>query len=540
MVVRNIVKRNFFRDSLQLLRISEKAKEIEGITDAAVVMGTETNKEILEKLGLLLDEGRKATKDDMIIAVSSEKEEAIEKAIPEIEEMLLKATVTEEKVFYGLESALEELPDANLAVVSVPGEHAREVVMKLLEKGIHVHLFSNHVPVEHEKEMKEYAVRKGLLVMGPGAGTSIINNKAIAFASAVSKGPVGIVAAAGTGLQEVSNLLETCGVGISQAIGVGGGDVKQPVNGLMTIEAIKALEKHEGTRVIGIVSKPPDQVVQEKIMAFIAAETKKNYVACFLGARRPVIPSSARERLRFARTLHSSVLQITKLMGEKTYREAYKRISMDPRKLLRESEDMIFELEEKQQYIRGLFTGGTFTYETLILLKELVGDVYSNAPLEEKLRLKNPYKSYKHTVVDLGEEEFTRGRAHPMIDPTIRVIRLVDEAKDPETAVIIMDFVLGYGSHPDPVGKHLEAIKEAREIAEEKGKYLPILAHVCGIERDPQVLSKQVKKLESLDVKVLPTNALMAVLAGLIALKGKMDESQMNKFFEEYLAVEGE
>ncbi len=532
--VKNVVKKNFYRDSLQLLHLSEQAKKIEGVMDAAVIMGTKTNKEILEKLGLLVEEGKIAGESDMVIAVSASTEEIINKAVETIEKMLTKPPKAGQ-YFYSLETALEALPDANLAIVSVPGEYAKEITLKLLDRGIHVHLFSDHVPIEDELEIKEYAKERGLLVMGAAAGTSIINNKAIAFANVVNKGPIGIVAAAGTGLQEVSVLITVAGSGVSQGIGIGGGDVKKKVGGIMALESIKALEKDTETKVVTLVAKPPDPEVQKKILDYITYNTKKKYVTCFMGGKVFEVPNQLKERLVQTRTLHAAALESVRLLDEKLFKEAEKKISIPAEELLRKSEKLYSQFEEKQKYIRGLFTGGTLTYESLIILKETLGDIYSNAPLEPRLGLKNPYKSFQHTVVDLGEEEFTIGRAHPMIDPTIRNLRLIEEAKDPEVAVILLDFVLGYGSHSDPAEAHTEAIRKAKETAEKNGRYLAILAHVCGTDRDPQNLSLQTKKLESLGVTVLPTNALMAILASAVASKGRMKEDTLERTYESFL-----
>ncbi len=535
MVVRNIVKRNFFRDSLQLMHISEKAKKLKGLMDAAVVMGTKTNKEILEKLGLLLDEGRNATESDMVIAVAAETDEHALKAVEEIEKMLVQVSEAAEEYFFTVDSALESIPDANLAVVSIPGEYAKDVVLKLLDKGLHVHLFSDHVPIEHELEIKEYARERGLLVMGPAAGTSIINNRAIAFANVLERGPIGIVAAAGTGLQEVSVLISLAGSGVSQGIGIGGGDVKSKVGGIMALEAIKALEKDPETKVVAIVSKPPDPDVQGKLFNFIAEETVKRYVTCFIGGKPFEIPGKLSDRLSQTMTLHSAALEAVKLVDEKIYVEAKKKLSIEPGKLVKMAEEKLSGLMDKQKYIRGLFTGGTLTYESLVLLSEVLGGIYSNTPLQPRFKLKDPYKSFKHSVVDLGEEEFTVGRAHPMIDPTIRNLRLVEEARDPEVAVIMMDFILGYGSHPDPADAHAEAIRKAVEIAERDGRKIVFLGHVCGTDSDPQSLTNQVNKLRKLGVQVLPTNALMVLLASLIAAR-KLEIGEVEKIYMKYLS----
>jgi FdrA protein len=192
-------------------------------------------------------------------------------------------------------------------------------------------------------------------------------------------------------------------------------------------------------------------------------------------------------------------------------------------------------LGERQRYIRGLYTGGTFAYETLVILGRMIGDVYSNAPIHAKLKLANSYSSVKDSIIDLGEEKFTVGRAHPMIDPTIRKMRLVEEAKDPEVAVIIMDFMLGYGSHMDPVGAMLGAIADAKKIAEKEGRVLPILAHVCGTEQDPQPLSEQVNKLRNAGVEVFSTNALMAIASGFVSRKGKIEKSVMEDLYGNFL-----
>ncbi|MFQ5911441.1 MAG: hypothetical protein ACE5IJ_12095, partial [Thermoplasmata archaeon] len=442
-----------------------------------------------------------------------------------------------ERAFYSLDAALKAMPDANLAIVSIPGEHAREVVLPLLERGVNVHLFSDHVPLEDELELKQVARQKELLVMGPGAGTSIINNVAVAFADVVNRGPIGIVAAAGTGLQEVSALVSQAGLGVSQAIGVGGGDVKKAVGGIMTLEGIKALEADPETSIVTLVSKPPDTEVQVAIMDYLKSKCKKRYVTCFVGGETIPIGEDLKERVRQTKTLHAAALESIRAVDETKYSEAMRVISIEPDALRRMAEKICGKLVEGQRYLRGLYTGGTLTYETMILLRETLGDVYSNAPLDKRLILSDPHKSFENTVVDLGEEEYTKGRAHPMMDPTVRRIRLLDEASDPEVAAIMMDFVLGYGSHIDPAGAHAEAIQNAQETAERDGRHLPILAHVCGTDKDPQNLGSQVERLERLGVTVLPTNALMALLAWIIAEKGEVKDSALSRMYGDYLSA---
>jgi len=540
-VVKNLVKKNFFRDSLQLMRLSEEVKKLPGILDAAVLMATDTNKEILQKLGLLTSDGEKALKDDMILAVKAEDESAADEALRKIEDMLMKAPAAAapeaERIYYSVDSALEAMPDANFAVVSVPGEYARDVVMDLLKRDIHVHVFSDHVPIKDEVEMKRYASERGLLVLGPGAGTSIINGKAIAFANVVRRGNVGIVAAAGTGLQEVSVLLDRIGLGVSQALGIGGNDVKKEVGGIMAIDCIRALEADRRTKLIMVVAKPPDREVMRRITKVIAEETTKPFVICFQSLREFKPPKKLARRVKAVRGLHAAVIQAVKLLKPKAVQKAHKRISMRPRELRALAMKLAKKLKPGQKYIRALYTGGTLMYEAMLIYRELIGNVYSNAPLSSKYKLPDPHKSVKHSVIDLGEEEFTAGRPHPMIDPTIRKLRLIEEAKDPSVAVILMDFMLGYGSHEDPAGAMIDSIEEAMRIAEEDDRNLIILGHVCGTRKDPQSLVEQERKLKKVGVQLFPSNALAVIASALIVKRGKVRADRLRRVYRSFVGI---
>ena len=536
-IVKNIVKKNMFRDSVQLLHLSEEAKKIEGVLDAAIVMGTDLNKELLQKQGLLAEKGKDATENDMIIAVKAEEKANLDVIINKIEELLTAPMASKEAYYFSIDSAIQHLPGVNLALISVPGQYAKEVVIPFLNKGIHVHLFSDHVPLEDEIELKRMAAEKGLLVMGPEAGTSIINGVAIAFANVVNRGPIGVVAAAGTGLQEVSVLISRAGTGITQGIGVGGRDVKTAVGGIMTLLSLRAFEADPDTEIITVVSKPPSPDVQKKIVDFIAQQGRKKYVTCFIGGEPYEIPSKAKGRLIQTRTLHAAALEAVKFVSNELYSKAKENLFLPPEKILEIIENEISRLKEDQRYIRGLFTGGTLTYESMVIFKELIGDVWSNSPLNKDYLLPDSWKSYEHSVVDLGEEEFTAGRAHPMIDPTIRLKRIIDEAKDSEVAVIMMDFVLGYGSHSDPAGAHLDTIRKAKDIAAKRGHHLTILAHVVGTDEDPQKVREQEDKLRKAGVLVLPTNALMAMTAAMIATR-RSEKSVLDQFFNKFLKGE--
>lgn len=535
--VRNVVKRNFYKDSLQLMQLSEEAKKITGVRDAAVVMGTSTNKELLERLGLLTQEGREASEGDMIVALMTEAVDSLGSALRQVEELLTRPAAAKAQSYYNVDDALKALPDANLAIVSIPGEYARDVVKKLLDRGIHVHLFSDHVSHEDETYLKQYASERGLFVLGPGAGTSIIGGKAIAFANVVNRGNVGIVAAAGTGLQEVSVLVSRAGSGISQGLGVGGGDVKKHVGGIMTLDAIRALEADPGTDVICLVSKPPSPETLANIMTYVEEETKKKFVICFLGAKKYEVKKGLRGRIFSTKSLHVASAQAVRFATGKEGEKMVAKISMPAGEIEKLASEIGAKLKPEQKYVRGLYTGGTLTYETMLLFTELFGGVYSNAPLDDRFKLQDSYKSFEHTLVDLGEEEFTAGRAHPMIDPTVRKLRIVEEAKDRSVAAIIMDIVLGYGSNRDPAGAMSQSIRDAKAIARADGRELPILAHVCGTDLDPQPLKEQEEKLRNEGVVVLPTNALMAYVAALIATRGQIPVGVKKRVLREYLGA---
>jgi len=530
-----VVEKNLMRDSLQLMKISEELKKLSGVIEAIAAMGTDTNKQIAEQLGLLLPEVEKASDSDLFIAVAAADEDSLKNALSKAKEMLSAPVSGGEMEYLDVESALSAMPDANLALVSVPGEYARDVAMKFLEKGIHVHLFSDHVPEEHEVELKKYAYERGLLVLGPGAGTSIINGKGIAFANAVRRGPIGIVAAAGTGLQEVSSLIHNMGLGVSHGLGVGGGDVKNYVGGLMTKLSLRYLEGDPATKIIAIVSKPPEQETLNSILEYAEKNTTKPLVLGFMGKVSIELPEGLKRRTSVARTLHATALEAARLVSPSSYEDLKRKYTVPFEKLNEILKPHYEKLKDTQKYIRALYTGGTLLSESLMIFDLLGLEIYSNAPLKGQKKLEDPFKSVGNTVVDLGEEEFTAGRAHPMIDPTIRRLRLIEEAKDPGTAVILMDFVLGYGSHPDPVGAHIESIRQAKRIAEEDGRHLIIIGYVLGVDEDPQGYSSQRKKLEDEGVLVFPTNAISALAAAAAALRGRLDREKLDVLYREYL-----
>jgi FdrA protein len=513
----NVVRRNFFRDSLQLMRLSEEAKKLPGVEDAVVAMGTETNKRLLEDLGLLGQEGRAATDGDLILAVRVASGADAVESVRTIEQMLLSPPQAKagqkSPTFHSLNSALESLPNANLAVVSVPGSQAFEPSMQLLRRGVNVHLFSDHVSRDQEARLKEYASSRGLLVLGPGAGTSIINGVGLGFANAVRRGSVGIVASAGTGIQEASVLLDGVGLGVSQALGVGGSDVSEEIGGLMMKDCLGLLEADEGTQTVMIIAKAPTDRVMREVVGYVESKMTKPVVACFLGLESPSVSG---EHVRFRKTLHSAVFEASRVAGGKAQAAFEGRVSTDFDGLIAKSRAHSAHLSPEQKYVRGLYSGGTLAHETLLVYKELLGEAFSNTPLSRGFLLDDPAISKENSVVDMGDEFFTSGRAHPMIDPTLRRLRIVQEAKDPSVGVIMLDIVLGYGASPDPGGALVGAIEEAKRGAKKRGGELVVMAHVCGTDADPQSLTEQSHRLSDAGVVIFPSNALMAAASALV------------------------
>ena len=539
-----LVKHNYYRDSLELLRLSDEIKRYPGIVEASLVMGTKTNKDILIKLGFPTHHIAKATSSDMVIALRAKEARLLLATIPKIEAILRGTGGDQSPVLdhssaderQDLESLLSTVKDINIALISVPGEYVKDLAFKLIDEGIHQQIFSDHVSLDDELQIKRYAVKNRVLILGPGAGTSIINGNGIGFSNAVTAGPVAIVAAAGTGLQEVSTLLDHCGIGVRHGLGVGGNDPKEKIGGLMMSEALKMLDGCEGIDVINIVSKPPAVSVQQKIIDHVTKHGKKKYVMTFIGGsvasenkgkKASSIKRLSREskKIIITNTLTSSVFATAKHIASVnkfglSVDPIYVQIEDLKRIVMKETK----HLKNEQKYLRALYTGGTFAYETQVILNELaIRPLYSNAPLTKAQLLLNAMRSFKNSVIDLGEEEFTKGRAHPMIDPTIRKLRIVEEASYDDVAVMVLDFVLGYGSNPDPVGSVIDEIKKAKQMAAKAKRHLSIIAHVCGTRRDPQGYDQSLTRLKDEGVPVLPTNAFAAIAAAGIVTKGHID-----------------
>ncbi len=506
-----LVEKDSYYDSVFLMLINKEVKQFDGVKDAVVSMGTEVNTELLKGMGLFNSEIENSSPNDLIIAVEAETEEIADKAIQAAKDLLnKKKTQSREGDEYrpvSLDKAVEILPDANLLVVSVPGSYAAREVKKALNKNLHVMLFSDNGSLEDEIELKELAEEKGLLMMGPDCGTAIINGKPLCFANVISSGSIGIVAASGTGLQEVSCSIDKFGSGITQGIGTGGRDLKNSrIGGRMMRIGIAALKNDPETKVIVVISKPPAEDAAKKVIEDLK-ETGKPCVIHFIGLKSEVDSGN----LHYACSLEETAGMAAALAEGKEYKRRVFTIPEDEVEKIaaRETEKM----NSRQKYLRGLYTGGTLADEAMILFESRIGGIYSNNQTKPELVLKDPHVSESHTIVDLGEDVFTVGRPHPMIDPSTREERIVKEIDDPEVAVMLLDIVLGYGSHEDPAGAILKSLSDAKKKAEERGGYLSVITSITGTKGDFQNMEEQKKKLESIGCIVMPSNYQASMLA---------------------------
>jgi FdrA protein len=504
--VRTLVKKSAYQDSVTLLVLARELRTGDGVLEAAALMGTPANKELLGEAGLLTPEADTAGVSDLVIAIRAESVAAAEAALSRVEVFLgarqRRLEATGRALPRTLQSARRHLPEANLVVISVPGAFAAGEARQALNLGLHVMLFSDNVSLADEVALKRLAAKKGLLLMGPDCGTAILNGVPLGFANAVPRGRIGLIAASGTGLQQVTSLLAARGEGVSQAIGVGGRDMTEEVGGLMTLQALDALGADPETALILVIGKPPAPAVRREVEARLRA-TRKPGVLALLG--RDVAPRHE-ETLAVAATLEDAgEVALAMLRGEAWRPRPF---SLLPQEIRRRVHAIRQILTPEQRAVRALYAGGTLAHEAALILEPWLGPIATNL---------TPGSTGRHSVVDLGADEFTVGRAHPMLDATIRVEAIRRAAREPDVAVLLLDVVLGHGAAPDPAGDLLPAIQAARAEVQARGRDLPVVASVIGTARDPQGLETQVARLESAGVWVLPSNAQAARAAACIA-----------------------
>jgi FdrA protein len=497
-----VIRKNQYYDSVFLMSVNRRISEVKGVQQTAVLMGSPANKKLLLDIGISDVQIDAAQPNDLIVAAIAETDGIVENVLGRLDEWLnaVQESTPIASQVHTLEEGLAIKPNAALAVISVPGEYAAREARKALEAGLHVFLFSDNVPIEAERQLKELAARQGLLLMGPDCGTSLIGGIGIGFANAVRPGPIGVIGAAGTGLQEFTSQVHNAGAGISHAIGTGSRDLSDRIGGLTAFAALDALETDPQTQVIGMVSKPPSAGTMERLLKRIET-CRKPVIGCFLGAD----PSqfTGRTNFQFARTIdQASGLALAALNGSPV--STAEDLTPDEMRAL-SAEKVAWSPEQK--YLRGILAGGTFCYQSQQILRAAGIGVHSNSPLDPKYKLEHPDRSLGNTIVDMGDDFYMVGKPHPMIDGTVRRRRILAESQDPQVAILFLDFILGYNASMDPVGELVDAILEAKRISRQRGGVLTVLASICGTQADPQDLKLQEKILQEAGVLVYRSNA---------------------------------
>ena len=500
---------NSYRDSVELMQIAAELESLAGIDRAGLVMATPANREVLAAAGLLSDETASAGPNDLVVAVASGDEGAATRAL-ELAADRLAGPGTEgstETTRTDARTIAEAVADggANLALISTPGTYATAEALKALKRGLNVFLFSDNVPVEDEIELKSMARAKGLLLMGPDCGTAILDGVPLGFANVVRRGTIGLIGASGTGLQQVSCLIDRSGAGVSHAIGVGGRDLDERVGGTMMLAGLERLGADPGTELIVLISKPPSASVAELVLA-AASTAGKPVIINFLGGDPaavkalgliPAATFEAAATIASAMVLGRRVPEGDALDAAATDRGEGAADDDDASTAIREAQA---GLGPAQWRIRGLYSGGSLAGEAKLVLGASLGATTAK----------------RHEIIDLGDDEYTVGRPHPMIDPRLRNEHLAAAAADPSTAVILLDVVLGYGANADPAGALADAIDAARADAARAGRRFVVVASVCGTSNDPQDLVAQEARLAEAGVLLAPSNAQAAVLAARI------------------------
>jgi len=521
-ITKGEIRSGVYYDSIVLMQLQRSLAGQPGVIDAGVVMGTEANKHLLVQGALFASEVESAGTDDLVIVVKAEDEAKAQAALIKVDELLAGRRTGEvggEFLPKSLESAAQMLPAAQWVLVSVPGRYAAGVAREALRLNKHVFLYSDNVALDEEIDLKRTASEKGLLVMGPDCGTAIVNGIGLGFANKVRRGPIGVVAASGTGLQQLTARLHQMGGGITHALGTGGRDLSEQVGAVTARQGLDLLDRDPDTRVIVLVSKPPSpRLAGELVNA--ARLSRKPVVVDFIGY---ATASRRIDNVYFATSFDEAAELAVQFATAAPETHPRLEINLD-------------EFAPGQRFLRGLFSGGTLAYETLLVLRDYLPTVYSNAPLDKQYRLADSLTSQEHTILDLGEDEFTVGRLHPMMDNDLRIRRLEVEANDPTVAVILIDVVLGFGAHPDPASELVPIITKVCAQAKTEGRHLQVVAVVTGTDEDPQDFNHQMEQLATAGVIIFRSNDQAARYAGRIV--GKLDPAAAKTDQKEFHTID--
>lgn len=465
-----------YLDSVKLMLISRELRSLKGVLEAVAIVATSENREILKASDMLAEEINSASENDIVIVIKADNAKNAAEAINKAEELINKPSADEYNQTpipqaFTLEKAIATLGGADLCLISIAGKYAAAEAEKALEKGLHILLFSDNVSIEDELSLKQKALKKGLLMMGPDCGTAILNGIPLAFANNVPRGKIGIVSASGTGLQEISSTIANLGGGISQAFGTGGRDGKKEIGGLMLTACLEYLLEDENTEVIIVTGKPPCEEVQKKLWELISHSSKPVIANFLIPMQVPELPN-----LYYVRSLSETAFFACKKAG----------IEVKNAKL---AED--FPLPKlRGPYLRGLYSGGTLCQEAIQVYLDNFGcEPFNNVTDQAFFRLTDGWQTKENSIIDLGADEFTIGRPHPMIDYSLRLQKLAQEANDPKVGIILLDVVLGFGAHPDPAEELVPALQKLPAD-------LVVVCHLLGTDGDPQNRQKQKKELE--------------------------------------------
>ena len=524
----NIIKKNFFRDSVQMMQFSQQLKDEQGVIDAAIVMSTDLNKNTLKNMNLLTEDGISATENDTLISINCQDKNSLSNAIQKAEQLLTSSSAKAKNEFTSLASALNAFSDANIASLSIPGQFVKEMATELINKQLNLFVFSDHVPLEDEIYLKNLALENNVLFMGPEAGTSILNGTVFGFGNKVRKGSVGIIGASGTGIQESSTMIDLFGEGISHGIGVGGRDLQNDIGGMMTMKTMEIFENDPNTKAILLVSKPVDNDIRNKIINKINNFSKKNYVLCLIGDNENRVDTA---KIKFSKSIQISVLKILKSLDDNVYKKTKDVVKNQINDSIKLAESLSKDLNEGQKFVRGFFAGGTLCYESKIILEQMIGKIYSNLSSDDEYSIKGNLSSKENTLIDFGDEEFTSARPHPIIDPLLRRNRILEDANDPNVGVIIIDIICGINAAKNTMAFHAETIKKAIEIAREQGRKLSVFTYICGTEND--VSKNELKLLADSGAKLFTSNALMSFAAALVVKN--LDDNSIKKIRAEFL-----
>lgn len=509
-----VIKKNSYQDSINLMLLTNRINQLEGVTRSSIMMGTDANKDIFRNSGLLTEEAEKAAPSDMVIVVEADQEKIVDTVLEETKVFLNDLSVKKEqggvKSAKNWDEAMNLLPDANVALFSIPGEYAAPELEEALDRGLHVFSFTDNVSLEDEIRLKKKAHEKGLLFMGPDCGTGIISSIPVAFTNVVRPGNIGIVGASGTGIQEVTTIIDRLGGGVIHAIGTGGRDLNEKVGAITVKDAVAALDRHDPTDVIVVISKPPAKEVRDRVVELLQ-NVSKPVVAIFLGEK----PECHQGNVYLAHTLEEAAEMAVDLAKGLEVKKNYCKAVENP----------LDHTLDAEKTVKGLYSGGTLAAEAGMMISEALN--LGGLIKEEGYIL----KAQGYEVIDLGDDIYTQGKPHPMIDPEVRIQKIRQYAADKNTGVILLDCVLGYGCHPDMARELAPVIKESMELAKSENRELYFVATVCGTEADPQDYHQSAAVLKESGAFVALSNAQAVRLA--LKLKG-LDCTEADKEIEAY------